>query len=425
MNLKTVLFAAMGLLLAACTQSEEVNSPDKNGQEENKTPGVEEIVRFELTSDESLVNDGLNDFGFKLINEVVRDFNNSADTENKGDGNGNIAVSPLSASIALGMLANTCDDEMEKAIAKMLGQKDLSHLNSTCNKLMEYLPERTNGGELLMANSAWYKEDLTPLKEWENAMASVFFAETKSIDFTDPKSVDVVNGWVSDHTKGLIKNVVDGFEKNTTCVLVNALYFLGRWQDEFDDALTKKELFHGKDGSSTVDMMHNRKNLGYVDATDFEMVELKFNGNTSMEFLLPKNGKDVTELMSGLTSEDYKEALRLGNTADVTLSLPRFKIETEMEITQMLHVMGMPAIAKLQKLGDNKDNVFMVNQFTNTSVNEKGAESAAATIIKIVESYMPAPKPQPVTMEFNRPFAYLIRNQVAGTVLMAGIVHNL
>lgn len=415
--------AVAAFMFSGCSNG--IGEVEDETQEENKNPGVEEIARFELTSDESFVNDGLNDFGFKLINEVVRGFNNSDDTENKGDGNGNIAVSPLSASIAIGLLANTCDNEMEKAVADMLGQKDLSHLNSTCNKLMAYLQERINGGELIMANSAWYKKDLTPLQEWENAMASAFFAETKGIDFADPKSVDVVNGWVSDHTKGLIKNVVDGFEKKTTCVLVNALYFLGIWQDEFDESLTKDETFHGKDGKSTVNMMHIRRNLGYVDATDFEMVELPFNGNTSMEFMLPKNGKDVTELMSGLTSEDYKEALRFGKTADVTLSLPRFKIETEMEMTRMLKGMGMPVIAKLEKLGENEDNIFMVKQLTNTSVNEKGAESAAVTIINVIGSYMPDHKPQPVTMEFNRPFAYLIRNQVTGTVLMAGIVNNL
>lgn len=387
----------------------------KGNQEKDKTPGISNIIGF--TPEERQVNDSLNVFGFKLINEVAKD------REVLKHNDKNIALSPLSASVALGMLANTENVEMREAVVKILGQGNLFELNAACDKLMCFLPSRRNGGELSLANSAWFNNGYLPGKEWSDALASYYYAEVNQLDFTDKASVDKINAWVSNKTNGLVKKVKGYISPYTKYILINTLYFLGQWEKTFDKDLTFREPFKGVDMSTEVDMMHDFSINSYVEMAGYKMTTRKFDGDTRMVLILPDAGRDLMEFVATFSYEDYNKALAASRLYKVNLSLPKFKLDTNLDISEYMEALGLP-ITATDRMGNITSNLS-VEQFTNTFIDEEGARLAAATVIE-EDIFNEVPEIMgEVAMELNRPFMYLIQNTRIGTVLMAGIVNNL
>lgn len=122
-----ISLACVAALLGACSSDD--------GSSWSDTGKVPVSESFELNALESRTNKAVNSFAFDIFREASKD---------KGltDEKGNIAVSPLSATVALSMAANSFDENVENAVSRMLGLDDISALNSTCRKLMQYLPSR-------------------------------------------------------------------------------------------------------------------------------------------------------------------------------------------------------------------------------------------------------------------------------------------
>lgn len=405
---KLTTAACLTLLMAACSHS--IDEPD-NG----RNNGV--IDNIELTPSELVANDGINEFGFKLLNELAKDKSIS------GKDNGNIAISPLSASLCLSMLVNSADAQIEDAISRMLGEPDINSLNSTCNKLMRFLPSRTNGGKLVLANSLWYNIERTPLKSWERNLEKVFFAETNGIDFADRASVDLINAWSAHYTEGLINRVVNQLDPETTICLLNAMYFIGKWDSPFKREETSQEMFRGRDRETRVDMMHADKTIPYCAADNFEMVCIPFDGSTDMLLLLPKEGSDVAELAGTLSYADFRSALDNLRRYNVEIALPKFKVGTSLNITGYLAQLGLPVECVLEKMGAAQKESLKVEQFTATSIDEEGAELAAVTVTGMDSAA--GPSPAVAKVDFTHPFMYLVQNTRTRSILLAGIINNL
>ncbi|NXG00840.1 SPB6 protein, partial [Sakesphorus luctuosus] len=55
-----------------------------------------------------------------------------------------------------------------------------------------------------------------------------------------------INGWVEERTEGKIPNLLaEGILNSLTrLVLVNAIYFKGNWEKQFDKEITTEKVFH-------------------------------------------------------------------------------------------------------------------------------------------------------------------------------------
>jgi serpin B len=58
------------------------------------------------------------------------------------------------------------------------------------------------------------------------------------------------------------------------------------------------------------------------------------------------------------------------------------------------------------------------------SVDEKGTEAAAATVVVVEASSMPVNPVEPMQFKVDRPFLFLIRDNPTGTILFVGRVMN-
>jgi len=405
------LFIALGIAaLVGCDSVEKTNF-----EPIHEIPLMESI---DLTAGEASVNGGMNDFAFNLFNEV-------AAFELDKNAGSNVCISPLSASLALAMLANTGDDNTTAEVAKMLGFEDPATLNTTVNKLIRYLPSKKSGAGLELANAVWYNNIYVAAQSYVDNMARTFYAETAGADFGDPASLEVINGWCNEKSHGMIPSVISELNKNKVFLLINALYFSGKWKEPFDKSATGKRVFVGVGGDSSVDMMHSEGVGDYLENELAEAISLPFDGSTRLVALLPKDGHTASGLARTFTAADFRD-LKTDPSVSLLLDLPRFAANSnyDEQLIDILCAMGLSLTTYPDKMGIDMETEIKAIQKNSMKIDEEGAVLSSVTVIE-GEVMAPPPSPNVKRLTFNRPFLFFVENTATGTILMAGLINNL
>ena len=173
-------------------------------------------------------------FGFKLLQDL-----------REREPGGNIFISPLSISIALTMTYNGAVGETERAMAEVLeiDGLDLSTINNSNKALRNSLENPDPQVEISIANSIWSRQGVDFNADFLERNRDFFGAEIASLDFSSPQAAATINEWVNTNTNGKIEKIVDRIDPQTLLFLINAIYFKGNWQDEFDKAMTRPGTF--------------------------------------------------------------------------------------------------------------------------------------------------------------------------------------
>ena len=406
----TLLFCAAlaGIFLPAC-------SDENNG----KVDGIIDVPttdNIELSRSEQDVNEGINRFAFDLLNAIARDYETAA-----VDKDGNFAVSPVSATMALALMANTADGDAAQKVSDVLGYKDLATLNSTCNKLLRYLPNGKGGSRAALANSVWHRESMTPTAECAKTLNDVLFAEVNAVNASDMPTVnEMIDSWCYAKTNGAIPRISDAFGGFESILFLNAMYYRSEWSKKFEDKDTKYKDFHGTNRTSIVKMMSTVREGVYYELEHAGAIAIPFKGNYEMVFILPGTEISADELSKTLTAAEWDK--KTAHAGDIKLEVPKFNVESTYDLTDVLQSMGIPMIPALPGLGCNGMTQLNCVQRTSASIDEEGAVVAAATAVYGYTS------PSNITrgeLVLDRPFLYLLRNTVTGSVLLAGRINNL
>jgi len=359
-----------------------------------------------------------NRFGFKVFKEI--------DKEQTDD---NIFISPMSISYALGMTYNGADGKTKEEMANTLefGNMTTSEINASFKALMKKLMEQDPKVMMEVANSIWYRENIEILKKFQKANQDNFQAEIRNMDFSEPEVIAIINNWVSDNTKDKITKVIDEIDPLSMMYLINAIYFKGSWTDEFNIERTREDKFYIAEGKSVIcEMMNTSEKHLYFVNDDFQAIDLPYGDeNFSMVIILPKKGKDINEFISNLNLKNWNSWLTKFSKQNGSLFLPKFKIEYELEMNDVLKSLGMPNAftdaADFSKM-TKKQKLFISNvkHKTFVDVNEEGTEAAAVTVVEMkVTSYKPG-----YTMKVNRPFVFAIKEKDTNSILFIGKIIN-
>jgi len=252
------------------------------------------------------------------------------------------------------------------------------------------------------------------------------------------EATQTVNLWAEKETKGLIRDFLPRGSVNslTRLILTNALYFKGAWDQPFSSWKTKHYDFHLVDGSSVkVPFMTSKKDQ-FIGAFDgFKVLRLPYKQGQddrqfSMYFFLPDANEGLLSLIekAASDSEFLKEHNLPYNKVVVgDFRIPRFNISFELLISDVLKELGVVlpfSIAGLTKIVDSPIGVSKVMQKSVVEVNEKGTEAATVTAVLLYGSCQRTSNPIPIDFVADHPFLFLIREDLSGTVLFVGQVHN-
>ncbi|MFN8348009.1 MAG: serpin family protein [Spirosomataceae bacterium] len=338
----------------------------------------------------------------------------------------NVFVSPLSLHMALGMLVNGANGQTADEIQKTLKLEGISlaDANATYLKLMEGLPKADPKVTLSLANSVWNRDTFKPETDFINILKDSFKADALSFSGTDASPF---NNWASNKTNGKIKKVLDSIEPQMVLFLMNALYFKGDWKTSFDEKSTSDYPFRlTNDQTKSVKMMQLKSKLPFANRDGYFAYELPYgNGQYAMTVLVPTGTNGVSNLINKLTATEWNQLQEnLKEVDKLSIGLPRFTLEYEIVLNEVLKKMGMPTAfipntADFTKINKNGNlNVGFVKQNTFVAVDEKGTEAAAVTTIGIELTSLPQ------TYYADRPFLFVIHEKSSKTVLFMGKMVN-
>jgi serpin B len=228
--------------------------------------------------------------------------------------------------------------------------KTLLNLNGLSNEQIfdlqsSYLKTLANLNDsvaLNVANKLYSKQGFQLNKEFTDNLAKYYNTEAQLLDFSNAQeSAKTINAWVANKTNDKIKDLMDAglFNALTRLVLVNAIYFKGKWLHPFDKVNTYKEDFTLRDGSvKKVDMMKliNKKFIFKINPGGLTACtcELPYIGDSiSMTVILPHEGINIEDVEKQLNHQALQDVFdknaRLGK---VHLYLPKFKLDLKAEV---------------------------------------------------------------------------------------------
>lgn len=404
--------AALAAILAGC---KGVTAPGSG----NVPAALDELPRA-LTASEQRVITGSNAFAFGLLRETAR-----ADTA------ANVFLSPLSASMALGMAMNGARGETLSQMQATLGFGGLAleEADRSYRSLIDLLRGLDSGVDMRLANSIWARSGFLFAQDFQDALGEYFDARATTLDFDDPTAAPTINDWVKQNTGGNIDRIVDApIDPSLVMFLIDAVYFKGSWRNRFDPAETRDAPFHAAAGGTiSVKMMHRTGDGSFFATPDgVSGVELPYSrGAYVMDVVLPPEGTPLGQLVATLDTARWDGWLAGLHTAELDLSMPRFRLEYEALLDEPLMRLGMTDAfswppADFTGMCVSRDDCYInfVKQKTYVDVNEEGTEAAAATSVGIT----PTSVRVPVRFVVERPFLVAIRERLSGSILFLGAI---
>jgi serpin B len=379
---------------------------------------ITELPRPLSVAEERLV-EADNRFAFKLFREI-----NAQDTTE-----GNIFVSPLSVGMALGMTYNgaagTTRDDMHQTLE--LQDMTLQDVNEAYHSLIDLLLNLDPAVEFTLANSIWYREDIEIVPDFLGRCQQYFDAQVRALDFADPTAANTINAWVDEQTRGKIREIVaPPIDPITIMFLINAIYFKGDWTQQFDRDLTHDAPFQLADGSeTTVHMMTHDGEVPVRVVFDADalvtVADLPYGGQAySMTIVMPWEASRIEALVEDLDRPRWNRWIAALDSTAMRLSLPKFTLEYEITLNDVLKALGMEeaftGAADFTNLYRGPERAFIteVKHKTFVDVHEEGTEAAAATSVAIGLTSAPQ------SVYVDRPFVFAIRERHSGTILFLG-----
>ena len=374
---------------------------------------------YNLNPAEKTIIESDNRFGIKLF-KAIDEF----------QGDKNIFISPLSAAMALGMTLNGAEGSTRLAMEETLELSGLTpeQINASYRRLMNLLVELDPTVELGIANSIWHRDEgRTPEIAFLDACQQSFDALVTAMDFSDEGAADIINGWVEEHTNGRIEQIVQSpISADVIMFLINAIYFRGSWTYRFDEDLTEDGYFYRPDGSPVpCRMMSQRGRFRHYDHEDFRVLDLPYGGGAfRMTIFLPRPGGDLDSLLARIDPQSFDSQqmnywLGFLQADSLDVYLPKFTVEYELELREVLSALGMeiaftPQADFTGMFAGGGVWIDKVKHKAFVEVDEQGTTAAAVTSVVMIDGIDDS------LFSVDRPFMFIIREAESGTMLFIG-----
>ena len=355
----------------------------------------------------------------------------------------NLFFSPFSIRAALAMTYAGARGETAAQMSTALGfSASDEKLHNDFREISDRL-NREGGGDqrTAVANSLWFQEGSPLLNEYLDLVARHYRGGMNFIDFGGDTEAAraTINAWVEEQTSGKIKGLIPpkGLASDSGMVVVNAIYFLGKWVLPFRKSITYDEPFYLESGEEVqAPLMHQTETVRYADTGKFQAIELDYkDSDLAMLVLLPLKKEGLEPLEKMLSAGLLQQCLEQMTAQEVMIYLPRFKITWgTVDIGGPLRSLGMPKAFNLKEADFSGINgrypleryaLYISNVFHQAlvEVDEQGTEAVAATAgaVTFGAMYDPSSPRLPVFLA-DHPFLFAIRDRMSGVILFLGRV---
>lgn len=363
---------------------------------------------------------------------------------------GNLCYSPWSISTVLSMVSAGAKGRTLEQMTKTLHLPDarLTHAGAAA-LLQQMKPQRRSGLLNLFRRTE---------KDYELNIANAMFAGTGipwrwkflalnrryydsalfKVDFRrQPETARrKINSWVEGQTHRRIRNLLSqgSISQDTSIVLVNAVYFKGRWAKPFKKNRTEPMDFWRKPNDKVkTPMMFQSDSFLYGENSEVQILGMPYKGNDfMMVFILPRQRHGLVALEKDLSGHHFQTWIaQLKSHPKVDVYLPRFTMTFEFDLSHTLAEMGMPDLftknADLSGMTVNYPlKISKVIHKVFLELQEEGTEAAAATAaiarpLSAPPTRLPPPRP---VFRADQPFLFSIVDRRSGSLLFVGRVSD-
>lgn len=343
----------------------------------------------------------------------------------------NVCYSPVSISSAIAMVLLGAKGQTAVQISQALGLNKEEDIHQGFQLLLRKLNKLDRKYSLRVANRLFADKTCEVLQTFKESSLHFYDSEMEQLSFAEEAEVSRqhINTWVSKQTEGKIPELLSGgsVDSETRLVLINALYFKGKWHQPFNKEYTMDMPFKiNKDEKRPVQMMcrEDTYNLAYVKEVQAQVLVMPYEGmELSLVVLLPDEGVDLSKVENNLTFEKltaWTEADFMEST-DVEVFLPKFKLQEDYDMESLFQHLGVVDVFQVDKAdlsAMSPERNLCVSKFVHQSVveiNEEGTEAAAASAI--IEFCCASSVP---TFCADHPFLFFIRHNKANSILFCG-----
>ena len=393
------------------------------------------------------VSSGINDFSCDVVSTLI--------TSELNGVHSNHFVSPFSLSVALMMLTLGSANNTYRQLVDGMKMNQLEEENNNLaihESYSKFLEAVRKNPYIVVDNIGIFDKNRVAIQSqydsYKSNIEKYYNASVESVDFArEGKAIqDMVNERMNSSTHGMIPHFMTTEpNRDTVGLLLNAVYFEGKWEIPFVEEKTSDKVFHTSNGQEkTVPFMNSYKTYYATKEVNASgqpsrIVRLPYENDTSMVILLPnkKDGlsyiiKDKDSLKEALTT--VLETVNADNNgfqrhdlSKVNLQLPKFSIKNKMKLKSVLESIGMTdmfkeGIADLIGIAPN-GRLFVsdVNQEAVVEVDEQGTKASAVTSIEIqTRSFVPV-----IDFKVDHPFLFMIRDDKTSTILFVGVVNTI
>jgi serpin B len=282
-------------------------------------------------------------------------------------------------------------------------------------------------------DTVWVQSGL-PVRPEFTARLSEAAATFAGADFARAPDVarNEINRVIAEQTAGKITGLLPpgSVRPLTRLVLANAVYLKAAWLQPFPVAKTSDAPFYpeGQDRPDvTVPMMRGAAARAYVRGDGYQTVLLPYTaGGLAMAVTLPDG--PLAALRPAIAARGLGGVLAGTSRHQVTLSLPRFRVEAAFDLIPALRQLGVNEAfsGKADFSGITEAEPLQISTVAHKAyvdVDEQGTEAAAATAVAFLAAAA-FRSPPPVTMVVDRPFLFAIVHTATGLPLFAGQVSH-
>ncbi|XP_061466754.1 leukocyte elastase inhibitor-like [Rhineura floridana] len=247
-----------------------------------------------------------------------------------------ITFSPINLAVALKLLLSGARGHTAAELGKNALDCECEKpegVHNEFHKILAQLDKQTTNYELSFANQLYGDKSIAFIQPFLFCALKLYLTDINGVDFHNaPEEVRrLINLWVEVQTHGKIKDLLPQVKDEIACqidlLLVNALYFKGQWEVQFDKKLTKESpLYLNERDCKTVKLMHYK--MGTIEVSQ---VQARLEDIFTYEKLL-----------------EWTCETRL-KVEEVEVAIPKIKIEKSILVLNFLEALGLNDVSDPEK----------------------------------------------------------------------------
>jgi serine protease inhibitor len=336
----------------------------------------------------------------------------------------NVVFSPLSAGLAIAVLAEGSERETRAELLAALGtsaggwrefQRGIHALLTDLNADTTTLSR--------IANSLWAVEVRILSREFVEAAQRIHLA---SVDLQSDSAAGITR-WAREKTNGRITNSLAPANPDLDLLLTNDVYFKGRWESPFDSTKTKLAPFLRAGGDSIhVPTMVRSAAFGHFEHNGERGLRIPYRGGRFAAYVVVPKSVSVADVVERLSVADVDGWNSRARARSTILYLPRVEHRSIWPLRTPLAQAGVRRVvserAQLGALWATQQEGTIIDdakQGTFLRIDEEGTETA---VVKTGSAVVTSVQPPPVEFRVDAPFVFIIRDEVTGAMMFVARV---